>query len=52
LRRRWEDDIKIGLQGIGWEGADCTDVVKDRKQWLTLVNAGINLRFHKKQGIS
>lgn len=51
MRRRWEDDIKIGLKQIGWKGADCTDV-QDEYQLLTLVKAGINLLFHKMQGIS
>jgi hypothetical protein len=68
LGHRWEDDIKIGLQEIGWEGADWTDVVLDRNQcwegadWtdvvldrnqsLALVNAGINVQFHKLQAVS
>lgn len=29
-RRRWDDNIKRGLQEIGWEGVDCIDVPWDR----------------------
>jgi hypothetical protein len=29
-RRRWEDDIKMDLRDIEWDGVDWIDVVKDR----------------------
>jgi hypothetical protein len=29
-RRRWDDNIKRGLQEIGWEVVDCIDVPWDR----------------------
>jgi hypothetical protein len=31
-RRRWEDNIKIDLREIGWDGVDWTDLVQDRDQ--------------------
>jgi hypothetical protein len=43
-RRRWEDNIKMNLQELGWEGMDWTDMAQDRDRWWTIVNAVINLR--------
>jgi hypothetical protein len=25
-RRRWDDNIKMDLQEVGWEGMDCIDL--------------------------
>jgi hypothetical protein len=47
-RRRWEDNIKINLQEVEWEGE--LDRPKDR--WRYLLNAVTNVRFHKTRGIS
>jgi hypothetical protein len=41
-RRRWEDNIKIGLQVVGLGGMDWIDKAQDRDR--ALVNAVINLR--------
>ena len=43
-RRRWEDNIKMGLQEVGW-GMDFVDLVEDWDRWCTVVNAVMNLRF-------
>jgi transposase len=43
-RRRWVDNIKIGLREIGWDGMDWIDVAQDRGQWRALVNTMMNLR--------
>jgi hypothetical protein len=43
-RRRWEDNIKIDLQEVGWEGMDWIDMAQDRDSWRGLVNAVMNLR--------
>jgi len=37
----------VGLGGIDW-----TDLAWDRDRWWALVNAVMNLRVHKMQGIS
>jgi hypothetical protein len=29
-RRRWEDNIKMGVRGIGWGGIDEIDLAQDR----------------------
>jgi hypothetical protein len=42
-RRTWEDNIKMGLQEVGW-GMDWIELVQDRDRWRTLVNAVTNHR--------
>jgi hypothetical protein len=32
-RRRWVDNIKIDLGGIGWDGVDWIDLAHDRDEW-------------------
>jgi hypothetical protein len=44
LKHRWEDNIKIHLTEIGWEGVYWIHLVQDRDQWQALVNTVINLR--------
>jgi hypothetical protein len=43
-RRRWEDNTKIDLQEVGWEGIDWIELAQDRDRWRALVNAVMNLR--------
>jgi hypothetical protein len=42
-RLRREDNIRMGLREVGWEGVDWMPVAKDRDQWLSLVNTVMNL---------
>jgi hypothetical protein len=42
-RRKWEDNIKIDPQEVGW-GMDWMDLAQDRDRWRALVNAVMNLR--------
>jgi hypothetical protein len=42
-RHRWEDNIKMDLREVGWEGMDWINLAKDRDRWRTLVNAVMNL---------
>ena len=44
-RRRWEDNIMMDLQDVGWSGIDWIDLAQDRDSWRELVNAVMNLRF-------
>jgi hypothetical protein len=44
LRRRWEDNIKIDLREVGWEGIDWIDLAQDRDRCLALVNTVMNVR--------
>jgi len=43
---RWEDNIKLDLQ------KDWIDLAEGRDRWRALVNAVMNLGFHKMQRIS
>jgi len=43
-RRRWEDNIKMGLQEVGCGSIDWIELAKDRDRWRALVNAVMNLR--------
>jgi hypothetical protein len=43
-RRRWEDNIKMNLREIEWDGMDWIDLDEDRDQWRALVNTAMNLR--------
>jgi hypothetical protein len=51
-RRRWEDNIRIGLREIACGGMDWIDLAQDRDQWRALVNTVIHLPFHKVLGNS
>ena len=42
-RCRWEDNIKMNLQEVEFEGMDRIDVAQDRDRWWGLVNAVMNL---------
>jgi len=32
-RCRWEDNIRMDLRNIGWEGVDWIHLAQDRDQW-------------------
>jgi hypothetical protein len=44
LRRRWVNNIKMDLLGIGWGCVDCISLAQDRDNWRALVNSILNLR--------
>ena len=43
-RRRWEDNIRMGLEEIGINADNWIDSAKDRYYWKALVNGELNLR--------
>jgi hypothetical protein len=43
-RRRWEDNIKMGLEEIGFGDVDWIHLAQDRDRCRALVNTVINLR--------
>jgi hypothetical protein len=43
-RHRWEDNIKMDLQKVGWGGMDWITVAQDRDRWLALVKMVMALR--------
>jgi hypothetical protein len=42
-RCRWEENIKMDLQGVGWRSMDWIALAQDRDTWQALVNAVMNL---------
>jgi hypothetical protein len=43
-RRRWVDNIKMGLLEIGMNVVDWIGLAQDRYRWRALVNSVMNLR--------
>jgi hypothetical protein len=43
-RRRWVDNIQMGLLKIGWGSVDRIGLAQDRDKWRALVNAVMNLQ--------
>jgi len=43
-RRRWVDNIRMGLQEVGCVFMDWIGLTQDRDRWRTLVSAVMNLR--------
>ena len=41
-RRRWEDNIKVDLQEVGWGCGDWMELAQDRDSWRALVRTGMN----------
>jgi hypothetical protein len=42
-RRRWKDNIKIDIQGVGWS-MYWIDLAQERDRWRAVVSAVKNLR--------
>jgi hypothetical protein len=43
-RHRWEDNIKMDLQEVGFGNMDWTEMAHERDRWRAIVNAVMNLR--------
>jgi len=43
-RHRWEHNIKMGLQEVGWGGTDWITLAGNRDRCSALVNSEMNLR--------
>jgi hypothetical protein len=41
-RSRWEDNIRMDVREIGWEGVDWIHLAQDRDQWPNVVNTIMN----------
>ncbi|KAJ4432133.1 hypothetical protein ANN_20749, partial [Periplaneta americana] len=44
-RRRWEDNIKMDLRKVGYDGRDWINLAQDRDQWRAYVRVAMNLRI-------
>jgi len=42
-RRKWEDNIKMGVKEVEYGGMDWIELAQDRERWRALVNAVMNL---------
>jgi hypothetical protein len=42
-RRRWESNIKMELQEVGFGSVDWIELTQDRDKWRAFVNAIMNL---------
>ena len=51
-RRRWGDNIKMGLQEVGGGCEDWMELAQDRDRWRALLSMVMNLRVPKMWGIS
>ena len=43
-RHKWDGNIKIDLQEVGWGCMDWIALAQDRERWRALVNAVMKLR--------
>ncbi|KAJ4433081.1 hypothetical protein ANN_15338 [Periplaneta americana] len=43
-RHRWEDNIKVDLREVGYDGRDWINLARNRDQWRAYVSAAMNLR--------
>jgi hypothetical protein len=45
IRRRWDNNIKIGLGETGCEAVDWSHLAQDRDHWRAFVYMEVNLRL-------
>ena len=43
-RRRWEDNIKMDLQEVGYGDKEWVELARDRDRWQALMTAVMKLR--------
>jgi hypothetical protein len=43
-RHRWEDNIRIDLRKIGWQGVDLVHLAQNGNQWRAVVNTVMKLQ--------
>jgi hypothetical protein len=43
-RRRWEDNTKMGHQGVGCWVMNWIELAQDRDRWWAFMNGAMNLR--------
>jgi hypothetical protein len=43
--RKWEDNIRMDVEEIGWQGVDWIDLPQDRDEWRAVVNKVTTFRI-------
>jgi hypothetical protein len=43
-RCRWEENVKMDVQEVEWEGRDWIDMTQNRDMWWAVVKAVMNLQ--------
>ena len=43
-RLRWENNVRMDLKAIIWEGEDCIDLAWDKEKWRVPVKTAMFLR--------
>jgi hypothetical protein len=43
-RRRWEDEIRMDLRGIGWGSVDWIQLAQGRDRWRVVVSTVMSIR--------
>jgi hypothetical protein len=51
-KRSFEDNIRMELREIGWDGMDLIGLAQDRDKRRALANTVLNICFHKMLGTS
>jgi hypothetical protein len=51
-RHRWDDNIKMHLQKVGWCHGDWMELAQDRGRWRPIVGTVREFQFPQLQGIS
>jgi hypothetical protein len=44
-RHRWEDNIKMDLRELGWEGVNWIHLAQDKDHWWDLLNMIMNFQI-------
>jgi hypothetical protein len=47
---RWEDNIKINVNKVGWGGMDWIELAQDKDNWQACVNVVLNLQAPESAG--
>jgi hypothetical protein len=50
LRSRWEDNIKMHVQEVGWVGMYWIDLAQNRESWRFLMECGNKVLGSEKRG--
>jgi len=49
-RHIWEDNTKMNIQEVGWEGVDLINLAQGKVRWRAVLNAVMKFRFPYNSG--